>query len=101
MHFTRSAMRAAKVVNSSTLSVGYHLFMTIAKQIPDEPSKDIVQEAFDVLSGVKSFETFSENLPPDISSLNSSQVDTDNWKNVQAWADWWRRPHVLKKLCKA
>jgi len=60
-----------------------------------------VQEAFDVLSGVKSFETFSENLPSDLSSLTSSQVDTNNWKNVQAWANWWRLPHVLKKLCKA
>jgi len=75
--------------------------MTIAKRIPDEPSKDIVQEALDILSGVKSFESFSEYFPPDLSCLTSSQVDTSNWKNSQTWVDWWRRPQVLKKLCKA
>ena len=36
-----------------------------------------------------------------MSSLTSSEVDTHNWKNVQIWVDWWRRPQVLKKICKA
>jgi len=75
--------------------------MAIAKWIPDEPSMSIVQDAFDVLSGIKSFELFSENLPPNLSSLISSEADTHIWKNVQSWVDWWRCPQVLKKLCKA
>ena len=76
VHFMRSAMRVAKVVNSSVQSVGYRLFMSIAKRIPDEPSRDIVIEAFDVLSGQKSFASFSKYLPPDLSLLKSCEVDT-------------------------
>ena len=51
VHFMRSAMRVAKVVNLSIHSVGYRLFMSISKRIPDEPSRDVVMEAFDILSG--------------------------------------------------
>ena len=61
--------------------------MAIAKWIPDEPSMSIVQDAFDVLSGIKSFELFSENLPPNLSSLISSEADTHIWKNVQSWVE--------------
>ena len=49
VHFTHSAMHVARLVSSSTASVGYHVFMAIAKRIPDEPSMGIVQDAFDVL----------------------------------------------------
>ena len=35
VHFMRSAMRVAKVVNSSSVSTGYSVFMAIAKRIPD------------------------------------------------------------------
>ena len=41
VHFLRSAMRVAKLVNSSTISPGYNIFMSIARRIPDEPSKQI------------------------------------------------------------
>jgi len=74
VHFTRSAMHVTRFVNSSTASVGYQVFMAIAKWIPDKPSMGIVQYAFDVLSGVRSFELFPENLLPNLSSLTSSEV---------------------------
>ena len=32
VHFLRSAMQVAKLVNLSTSSLGYHIFMHIAKQ---------------------------------------------------------------------
>jgi len=51
VHFMQSAMRVAKIVNPSSLSIGYQVFMSIAKRIPDEPSQDVVLDAFDVLSG--------------------------------------------------
>ena len=54
VHFLRSAMRVAKQVNSSSSSPGYLIFMHIARRIPDESSKDIVQDEFDVLCGMKS-----------------------------------------------
>ena len=101
VHFIRSAMRVAKLVNCSTISPGYHIFMSIVKCIPDEPSRDVVQDAFEVLCGAKSFKTFSRYLPPNLSSMSTDQVDTHNWKSVETWSDWWRRPHVLKKLSKA
>ena len=101
VHFIRSTMRVAKAVNFSTASNGYHIFMSIAKRIPDEPSPENVQKAFDVLCGAKSFETFSCNLPPNLSTLKSSEVHTTLWKNVETWVNWWRRPSILKKLSKA
>ena len=101
VHFMRSAMRVAKLVNSSVHGVGYRLFMSIAKRIPDEPSRDVVMEAFDILSGQKSFASFSKYLPSDLSSLRSCEIDTTNWKSTTMWIDWWKRPQVLRKLCKA
>ena len=41
-------MCVAKLVNSSTISPGYHILMSIVKCIPDEPSKDVAQDAFEV-----------------------------------------------------
>ena len=66
----RSAMRVAKVVNSSSVSTGYSIFMAIAKRIPDEPSQSVVLDAFDVLSGQKSFTSFTSYLPPDLKKIN-------------------------------
>ena len=74
--------------------------MTIAKRIPDEPSQSVVLDAFDVLSGQKSFTSFTSYLPPDLMKL-TSEVDITNWKNAQTWVKWWKRPQVLRKLCKA
>ena len=33
--------------------------------------------------------------------LITSEVDITNWKNAQTWVKWWKRPQVLRKLCKA
>ena len=54
VHFLRSAMRVAKLVNLPS-SAGYHIFVSIAKCIPDERSQKTVINAFDVLCGIKSF----------------------------------------------
>ena len=54
VHFIHSAMRVAKLVNSSTISPGYRIFMSVVKRIPDEPSKD----AFEVLCGAKRLKYF-------------------------------------------
>ena len=91
-------MRVAKVVNPSVHSDGYKVFMEIVKRIPDEPSADVVMEAFNILHGQKPHPDFSKALPPDLLSIS---VDTSNWKQAETWVDWWKRPQVLKKLCKA
>ena len=101
VHFLRSAMRVAKLVNASTTSASYHIFMSIARRIPDEPSKERVDEAFDALCGLESFDKFKEQLPPDIRATDFTQVDTSRWKETETWVEWWKRPHVLKKLSKA
>ena len=72
-------MCVAKLVNLSTSSHGYHIFMSIAKTIPDEPSPDTVMKAFDVLCGLKSFEIFSSKLPLDLKSLKANNDDTSKW----------------------
>ena len=33
--------------------------------------------------------------------MSADQMDMHNWKSVETWSEWWRRPHVLKKLTKA
>ena len=78
VHFIRSAMCVAKLVNSSTFSPGYHIFMSTVKRIPDEPSKDVVQDAFEVLCGAKSFEILSRYLPRSLSSMSADRVDMHN-----------------------
>jgi len=100
VHFLRSAMRVAKLVNLPS-SAGYHIFVSIAKRIPDERSQKTVIDAFDVLCGIKSFELFSIYLPPNLKSLKACDVDTSRWKDVQGWVDWWRKPNVLRKLSSA
>ena len=71
---------------------------SVAKRIPDEPSADVVPEAFDILQGIKPHSDFSKALPPDLMSFNA---DSNDWKGAKTWVDWWKRPHVLRKLCKA
>jgi len=101
VHFIRSAMRIAKIVNPSTHSLGYQIFMSVAKLIPDNPSKDKVKLAFSVLSGTESFTKLSESLPPPLCNVSLGEVDTVRWSRVQTWTDWWTRPAVLQKLSKA
>ena len=101
VHFLRSAMRVSKLVNPSTTSPSYHIFMSIARRIPDEPSKQRVDEAFDVLCGLQSSEQFTDQLPPDLRATDFTQVDTSRWKETETWVDWWKRPQVLQKLSKA
>ena len=43
VHFIRPAVRIAKIINSSTSSLGYQIFMSVAKLIPDNTSKDKVK----------------------------------------------------------
>jgi len=80
VHFMRSAMCVAKVVNPSVHSDGYKVFMGIVKRIPDEPSTDVVMEAFDILHGQKPHSDFSKALPPDLLCFS---VDTSNWKQAE------------------
>ena len=46
IHFICSVVHVAKVVGPSILSASYKLFMEMSKMIPDEPSADVVMEAF-------------------------------------------------------
>ena len=54
--------------------------MSIVRQIPYEPSKDVVQDAFEVLCGAKSFKILSRYLPLNLSSMSADEVDTHNCK---------------------
>ena len=40
-------------------------------------------------------------LSPDLRNVERSQIDTNRWRDTVAWTNWWRRLHVLKKVCKA
>ena len=99
VHFIRSALHVAKLVNVSQTSLGYQIFMAVAKLIPDNSSKETVLLVFNILSVTESYTKLSEKLP---SSLVNSQtvVDANQWKTLQTWTDWWTRPQVLKKFSK-
>ena len=66
------------------------------QRIPDEPSKERVDEAFGDLCGLDSFDMFTEQLPPDIRATDFTQVDTSRWKETEIWVEWWKRLHVLQ-----
>ena len=46
VHFLRSAMRVGKLVNLSSSSLCYQIFVAVAKLIPDNPSREIVKKSF-------------------------------------------------------
>ena len=45
------------------------MFMAIAKRIPDEPSQNVVLDAFDILSGQIPFMSLTSYLSPDLMRL--------------------------------
>ena len=47
------------------------------------------------------FQELSSDLPPNLSKLNASEVETSGWKHAETWVEWWKWPCVLKKLSKA
>ena len=48
--------------------------MSIAKLIPDNPSRDKVKLTFDILAGSETFTRLSESLPPPLSNASISEV---------------------------
>lgn len=101
VHFLRSAMRVAKLCNHSCSSLGYQMFVAIAKLIPDNLSTATVKKAFDILSGSEVFTSLSSSLPSPLSDVTTDELDTETWIQAKTWTHWWTRPTVLKKLCKA
>ena len=72
--------------------------MAVAKLIPDNPSREIVKQAFNILAGSEPFTTLAEKLPPPLCNYTTEEVD---WTRTQTRIEWWTRPQILKKLCKA
>ena len=101
VHFLRSAMRVGKLVNLSSSSLGYQIFVAVAKLIPDNPSREIVKQAFNILAGSEPFTKLAENLPPPLCNCTTDKVDSTNWTRAQTWIEWWTRSQIHKKLCKA
>ena len=62
VHFLRSAMRVARKVNIYSDSVGYTVFMSIAKRISTETSRENVEKFFDVLCGLAPLDVMSQQI---------------------------------------
>ena len=75
--------------------------MSVVKLIPDNPSKDEIKLAFDILAGTEPFNKLAESLPPPLCNVSSGEINTVTWNRAQTWTEWWTRPKVLQKLCKA
>ena len=80
MHFIRSSMRVAKQVNPSQSSVGYQIFMAIAKLIPDNSSKEEVMLAFSILSGAEPCTRLQHKLPSTLCGQIQA-IDITNWNS--------------------
>lgn len=89
----------ARKVNMHSDSVGYTVFMSIAKRISSETLRENVEKFFDVLCGLAPLDAISQQILADNCFVTScSQVDMSHWNNTLIWAEWWRNPQVLKKL---
>ena len=55
VHFLRSAMKVGKLVNSSSSSLGFQISVAVARLIPDNPSRETVKQAFNILTGSEPF----------------------------------------------
>ena len=62
VHFLRFAMRVARKVNIYSDSVGYTVFMSIAKRISTETSRENVEKFFDVLCGLAPLDVMSQQI---------------------------------------
>ena len=67
-------MRVAKLVNTSTTSLGYQVFMCVVRLIPDNSSKDTVTLAFKGLSGMTPFTRLSVHLPSSLNGVTKEEV---------------------------
>lgn len=75
VHFIRSGMRVAKLVNISTISLGYQIFMSVVKLIPNSSSKELVNVAFKVLCGMLPFTKLCSHLPPPLNHTSAEEVN--------------------------
>ena len=62
VHFLCSAMRVARKVNIYSDSVGYTVFMSIAKRISTETSSENIEKFFDVLCGLAPLDVMSQQI---------------------------------------
>ena len=89
VHFLHSAMRMARKVNINFESVGYTVFMSIAKRIPTETSRENVEKYFDVLCGQKSLDVLCQEILADSCCVTSCrQIDTSRWSDTITWTEW-------------
>ena len=51
--------------------------------------------------GSEPFTTLAEKLPPPLCNYAIEEVEDTDWTKTQTWIEWWTRPQILKKLCKA
>ena len=88
----RSAMRIAKLVNSSVASVGYQIFMSVAKLIPENSSQTVVKKAFSLRFCQEPNHLL---ICLQIYHLHYFQLQlerlTVSWSRAYTWVEWWTR----------
>ena len=83
VHFLHSAMRVARKVNIYSDSVGYTVFMSIAKCISTVTSKENVEKFLVVLCGLAPLDAISQQILADNCFVTScSQLDTSHWNSA-------------------
>lgn len=85
-------MKVGKLINLSSSSLGYQIFVAVAKLIPDNPSWEIVKKAFNILAGSEPFTTLAEKLPSPLCNYAIEEVKDTDYTRTQTWIEWWTRP---------
>ena len=70
--------------------------MSVARLIPNNPSRDKVKVAFDILAGSEAFTRLSESLPPPLCNVLTGEVHNVTWNRALTWTECWTHPRVLK-----
>lgn len=97
VHWARSLQRVAKLVTKSKEELD--IFLSLGKQIPKLDSCDEVKKMFEILSGKRRL--IEQNYLNEQLTTLAQQIDTDNWKRLKGWSEWWCRPNHLKMFTKA
>ena len=98
VHWTRSLQRVAKLVTKSKEE--QRVFLHLGNQIPNAAENEQVNILFQFLSGEVNLSEVSDFLRDDMRDL-LHVIDTQSWKRIKCWSQWWCRPNHLQMFTRA
>ena len=102
VHWLRSCQRVAEKISASCdRAKEFHLFVSLATQIPLLGNSLTVIACFETLCGVCPCKQLQKEYPSLFSTEDANFIDEKcDWSSAKHWAQWWTRPTHLKMLSK-